>query len=123
MSSLSIQEINKSSLLFIYSTESLLGYKADELIDQSIKRFVATENINDLEQARQNCSKILLPIGQTLPSNPRIFLVLGQHYATMNILDLYTRDGDRLTFLCNTHMLIEGRRKAIKLGFLAQLIE
>lgn len=41
----------------------------------------------------------------------------------MNVLDLYTRDGERLTFLCNTHMLIEGRRKAIKLGFLAQLIE
>jgi hypothetical protein len=41
----------------------------------------------------------------------------------MNVLDLYTRHGDRLSFLCNTHMLIEGRRKAIKLGFLAQLIE
>ena len=112
-----------SSLSCIYSTESLLGYKADELIDQSIKRFVATENINDLEQARQNCSKILLPMTQTLFSNLRVFIVLGQHYTMMNILDLYTRDGDRLTFLCNTHMLVEGRRKAIKLGFLAQLIE
>lgn len=41
----------------------------------------------------------------------------------MNVLDLFTRNGDRLTFLCNTHMLIEGRRKTMKLGFLAQLIE
>jgi hypothetical protein len=41
----------------------------------------------------------------------------------MNVLDFYTRNGDRLTFLCNTHMLIEGRRKAMKLGFLAQLID
>ncbi len=41
----------------------------------------------------------------------------------MNVLDLFTRSGERLTFLCNTHMLIEGRRKTMKLGFLAQLIE
>lgn len=41
----------------------------------------------------------------------------------MNVLDLFTRNGDRLTFLCNTHMLIEGRRKTMKVGFLAQLIE
>ncbi|UJR30250.1 hypothetical protein I4U23_017788 [Adineta vaga] len=86
------------------NTESLLGYKADELIDQSIKRLIATENIHELEQARQNC-------------------ILGQHYTTMNVLDFYTRDGNRLSFLCNTHMLVEGRRKAIKLGFLAQLID
>jgi hypothetical protein len=49
--------------------------------------------------------------------------VLGQHYTTMNVFDLFTRNGDRLTFLCNTHMLVEGRRKAMKLGFLAQLIK
>ncbi len=41
----------------------------------------------------------------------------------MNVLDLFTRNGDRLTFLCNTHRLVEGRRKTMKLGFLAQLIE
>lgn len=86
------------------NTESILGYKAEELIDQSLNRFIASEHINILEQARQNC-------------------LLGQHFTTMNVLDLYTRDGDRLTFLCNTHMLIEGRRKAMKLGFLAQLID
>jgi hypothetical protein len=49
--------------------------------------------------------------------------VLGQHYTTMNVFDLFTRNGDRLTFLCNTHMLVEGRRKAMKLGFIAQLIK
>jgi PAS domain S-box-containing protein len=86
------------------NTESLLGYKADELIDQSINRFIAGEHIHLLEQARQNC-------------------IVGQHYTTMNVLDLYTRNGDRLSFLCNTHMLVEGRRKALKLGFLAQLID
>ncbi|CAF0854122.1 unnamed protein product [Adineta steineri] len=86
------------------NTEALLGYEAGELIDQSIKRFMATENLNALEQARQNC-------------------ILGQHYTTMNVFDLYTRNGDRLSFLCNTHMLIEGRRKVVKLGFLAQLID
>ncbi|CAF1117342.1 unnamed protein product [Rotaria sordida] len=86
------------------NTETLLGYKATELIDQSINRFLAAEHINILEQARKNC-------------------MLGQHSAMMNVLDLFTRDGDRLTFLCNTHMLVEGRRKAIKLGFLAQLID
>jgi len=41
----------------------------------------------------------------------------------MNVLDLFTRNGDRLTFLCNTHILVEGRRKTMKLGFIAQLIE
>ena len=41
----------------------------------------------------------------------------------MNVLDLFTTNGDRLTFLCNTHMILEGRRKTMKLGFLAQLIE
>jgi len=41
----------------------------------------------------------------------------------MNVIDLFTRNGDRLTFLCNTHILIEGRRKTMKLGFIAQLIE
>ena len=50
-------------------------------------------------------------------------LVSNQHSASMSVLDLFTHDGDRLTFLCNTHTLIEGRRKRIKLGFLAQLIE
>jgi PAS domain S-box-containing protein len=86
------------------NTESLLGYNADELIDQSINRFIAGEHLHILEQARENC-------------------IIGQHYTTMNVLDLYTRHGDRLSFLCNAHMLIEGRRKAIKLGFLAQLID
>jgi hypothetical protein len=81
-----------------------LGYKAAELIDQSINQFVVNEHLNILEQARQNC-------------------ILGQHYATMNIIDLFTSNGDRLSFLCNTHMLMEGRRKAMKLGFLAQLID
>jgi PAS domain S-box-containing protein len=86
------------------NTESILGYKAEELIDQSINRFIASEHITVLEQARQNC-------------------IIGQHFTTMNVMDLYTRDGERLTFLCNTHMLIEGRRKAMRLGFLAQLID
>ncbi|CAF5213592.1 unnamed protein product, partial [Rotaria magnacalcarata] len=94
---LNIREISSN-------TESLLGYKAEELIDQPINRFLATEHIQILEQARQSC-------------------ILGQHYTVMNVLDLYTRDGDRLTFVCNTHMLIEGRRRAMKLGFLAQLID
>jgi PAS domain S-box-containing protein len=86
------------------NTEALLGYKAEELIDQSINRFIVEEHLYILEQARQNCT-------------------MGQHYTTMNVLDFYTRNGDRLTFLCNTHMLVEGRRKAVKLGFLAQLID
>lgn len=50
-------------------------------------------------------------------------LVSNQHCTSMSVLDLFTRDGQRLTFLCNTHTLIEGRRKRMKLGFLAQLIE
>ncbi|CAF4686920.1 unnamed protein product [Rotaria sp. Silwood1] len=86
------------------NTESLLGYKAGDIIDQSINRFLPAEHINIFEQTRQNC-------------------ILGQHYTMMNVLDLYTYNGDRLTFLCNTHMLVEGRRKAMKLGFLAQLID
>ncbi|CAF3689273.1 unnamed protein product [Rotaria socialis] len=94
---LNIREISSN-------TESLLGYKAEELMDQPISRFLATEHIQILEQARQSC-------------------ILGQHYTVMNVLDLYTRDGDRLTFVCNTHMLIEGRRRPMKLGFLAQLID
>jgi hypothetical protein len=35
-----------------------LGYNADELIDQSINRFIAGEHLHILEQARENCSKI-----------------------------------------------------------------
>jgi hypothetical protein len=100
-----------------------LGYKANELIDQSINRFIASEHIHLLEQARQNCSKILFLENKKKRFNLDYFLVAGQHYTTMNVLDMYTRNGDRLSFLCNTHMLIEGRRKAMKLGFLAQLIE
>jgi hypothetical protein len=52
-----------------------------------------------------------------------VFLVSGEHCTSMNVLDLFTNNGDRLTFLCNTHMILEGRRKTMKLGFLAQLIE
>lgn len=86
------------------NTESLLGFKADELIDQSINRFIASEHLHLLEQARQSC-------------------ILGQHYTTMNVVDFFTRNGDRLSFLCNIHMIMEGRRKAMKLGLLAQLID
>jgi hypothetical protein len=42
----------------MFSTESLLGYKAEELIDQNMARFVVSEHLQTLEQARQNCSKI-----------------------------------------------------------------
>ena len=41
----------------------------------------------------------------------------------MNVLDLFTRSGDLLTFLCTTHVLTEGRRKGMKFEFLAQLIK
>ena len=108
----------------IFSTESLLGYRADELIDQSVSRLIASEHLHILEQARQNCSKISF-FFRPMNFHSGLFSlpVIGQHYTTMNVLDLYTRDGHRLSFLCNTHMLIEGRRKAMKLGFIAQLIE
>lgn len=86
------------------NTPSLLGYKVDELIDQSLNRIVAAEYINILEKARLDC-------------------ILQQHHTTMEVLDLWNSNGDRLTFLCNIHTLIEGRRKTIKLGFLAQLID
>lgn len=108
----------------IFSTERLLGYKAEDLIDQSLKRFLATEHIDILERARQHCSKIsLAAIENIVKLSIYLFLVLTQHYTTMHVMDLYTSNGDRLTFLCNIHMLVEGRRKAMKLGFLAQLIE
>jgi len=41
----------------------------------------------------------------------------------MSVLDLYSKSGERFSFLCNMHMLLEGRRKTMKLGFLAQMIE
>lgn len=50
-------------------------------------------------------------------------IVLGQHCTTMNVLDMYNQNGDRLTFLCNTYLILENRRKGMKFGFLAQLIE
>ncbi|CAF3226847.1 unnamed protein product [Rotaria socialis] len=84
--------------------EFLLGFKPNELIDQSIHRILSTESCDIIEQAKQNC-------------------LSNQHATSMSVLDLFTRDGDRLTFLCNTHTLIEGRSKRIKLGFLAQLID
>ncbi|CAF1141865.1 unnamed protein product [Rotaria sordida] len=86
------------------NTEFLLGYKPNELIDQSIYRILPTECWDIIEQAKQNC-------------------LSGPHCTFMSVLDLFTHNGDRLTFLCNTHTLIEGRRKRIKLGFLAQLID
>jgi len=70
----------------------------------AITRFIIAEHLPMLEQARQNC-------------------ILGHHCTTMCVLDLFTRNGDRLTFLCNVHMMIEGRRKTMKIGFLAQLID
>lgn len=86
------------------NTEFLLGYKANQLIDYSIHRILPAECLAILEQAKQNC-------------------LSGEHCTSMNVIDMYTRTGDRLTFLCNTHMLIEGRRRTMKLGFLAQLID
>jgi len=38
------------------NAETLLGYTPEELIDQSIYRFIASEHLHILEQARQNCS-------------------------------------------------------------------
>ncbi|CAF1371648.1 unnamed protein product [Rotaria magnacalcarata] len=84
--------------------EFLLGFKPNELIDESIHRILPTESCDIIEQAKQNC-------------------LSNQHATSMSVLDLFTRDGDRLTFLCNTHTLMEGRSKRIKLGFLAQLID
>ncbi|CAF1167110.1 unnamed protein product [Adineta ricciae] len=92
--------INEISL----NAELLLGYKSNELIDQSIHRILPKECMDTLEQAKQNCFS-------------------GEHCTSMNVLDLFTSNGDRLTFLCNTHILIAGRRKTMKLGFLAQLID
>lgn len=86
------------------NAQSILGYKADELTDQSIHRIVPTESWGVVEEARQNC-------------------LTGQYCTSMCVMDLYTANGDRLSFLCNTHMIIEGRRKRVKLGFLAQLID
>jgi PAS domain S-box-containing protein len=84
--------------------ESVLGYSTNDLTDESIQRILPTECMAILEQAKQNC-------------------LSGEHCTSMNVLDLFTQNGDRLTFLCNTHMLVEGRRKTMKLGFLAQLID
>ncbi|CAF0791501.1 unnamed protein product [Adineta steineri] len=86
------------------NTDLLLGYKPNELIDHSIRQILPSECLDILEQAKQNCFS-------------------GEHCTSMNVLDLFTSNGDRLTFLCNTHILIAGRRKAMKLGFIAQLID
>jgi len=86
------------------NTNLVLGYDQMELIDQSILRILPAECLDIIEQAKQNC-------------------LSGEHCTSMNVLDLFTRNGDRLTFLCNTHILVEGRRKTMKLGFIAQLID
>ncbi|CAF3888914.1 unnamed protein product [Adineta steineri] len=86
------------------NTDLLLGYKPNELIDHSIRQILPSECLDILEQAKQNCFS-------------------GERCTSMNVLDLFTSNGDRLTFLCNTHILIAGRRKAMKLGFIAQLID
>jgi len=89
-------------------------------MDQSIYRILPTECFDILEQAKQNCRMLFFLL---LIKHLFFCLVSGEHCTSMNVLDLFTRSGERLTFLCNTHMLIEGRRKTMKLGFLAQLIE
>lgn len=43
----------KKSLIF--SMELVLGYKPNEIIDQSIHRILPTECLDILEQAKQNC--------------------------------------------------------------------
>ena len=108
-------------LLSLCSTEFLLGYKANQLVDYSIHRILPVECLTILEQAKQNCCKIDRPVSGT--GHLSRSSVSGEHCTSMNVIDMYTRTGDRLTFLCNTHMLIEGRRRTMKLGFLAQLIE
>lgn len=55
------ENILANRLLF-FSTETLLGYRADELIDQSINRLIVSEHLHILEQARQNCSTFALLI-------------------------------------------------------------
>ena len=52
-----------------------------------------------------------------------LLLVTDKQYSSMDVIDLYNHNGDRLTFLSNTHMLVEGRHRKIKFGLLAQLIE
>ena len=42
---------------FLSSTEFLLGYKASQLIDQSMQRILPAECLEILEQAKQNCRK------------------------------------------------------------------
>ncbi|CAF3783308.1 unnamed protein product [Rotaria magnacalcarata] len=88
----------------LISIYDCISFKPNELIDESIHRILPTESCDIIEQAKQNC-------------------LSNQHATSMSVLDLFTRDGDRLTFLCNTHTLMEGRSKRIKLGFLAQLID
>lgn len=86
------------------NTQTILGYSAEQLMDQSLKRFVPTDYWTLLDDSRDKC-------------------FVGQHCTIMNVIDFYTSNGDRLTFLCNMHTLIENRRKALKFGFLAQLID
>lgn len=86
------------------NTQTILGYSAEQLMDQSLKRFVASEYWTLLDESRDKC-------------------IVGQHCTVMNVVDFYNSNGDRLTFLCNMHTLIENRRKALKFGFLAQLID
>lgn len=111
----SLGSTNKTTIRFVLTdqlniseistnTNLVLGYESNELIDQSILRILPVECLDIIEQAKQNC-------------------LSGEHCTSMNVLDLFTRNGDRLTFICNTHILVEGRRKTMKLGFIAQLID
>ena len=45
--------------LEIFSTEFLLGYKANQLVEYSIHRILPEECLTILEQAKQNCCKIV----------------------------------------------------------------
>jgi hypothetical protein len=44
--------------IYFYSAEQLLGYKPNELIDQSIHRILPIECLDILEQAKQYCCMI-----------------------------------------------------------------
>ncbi|CAF1133101.1 unnamed protein product [Didymodactylos carnosus] len=86
------------------SIETTLQYSVSDLIETSLNRIVVTDDIRILEKARKNC-------------------VHRRHCSTMCVIDLYSKTGHRLTFLCNMHMLLEGRRKAMKYGLILQLID
>ncbi|CAF1556563.1 unnamed protein product, partial [Didymodactylos carnosus] len=85
------------------NVRDILGYSPSDMINKSLTRFIVSSDFNELECTRIKC-------------------VTQLPHTTMCVMDAYTKNGDRLSVLCNWRMTCERRNKLIKIVITAQII-